>query len=326
MSKTKILYPDTKNGIYSYDYPTINGMKQYVQIRGCDRKNPVILFLHGGPGDSLAGICDVLQHDWEKEYTVVNFDQRNTCKTYLKNKDVAQDIAEKTTLEDYLADIDGVIKHLHTVIEFDKIILIGFSWGSIIGAEYAKHHPENVAKYIGIGQLVNYREAIEYICAETEKMTTEPKEKAILDKMRELCSSANEMTDEFMGGLRRFAMLAAKYNIKDAKKLPIGKILRSPYLNFTEKKAMLFSDWKLKRSTFRILMNYNFRQDMNFKMPVLFTYGTQDISCPSKLLENCFDKINSPSKKICIIEKAGHCCFYDQPEKFNDEMRRFIKA
>ncbi len=324
MNKTNILYPDTKTGIYSYDYPTINGMNQYVQIRSCNRKNPVVLFLHGGPGGSMAALCDVVQQDWEKEYTVVNYDQRNTCKTYLKNKDKAYVIAENTTLKDYLDDIDGVIEYLHKVLEFDKVILIGFSWGSIIGAEYAKYHPEKISEYIAVGQLVNYREAIEYICAKTEAMTSEPKEKAILDKMRKLCSSAQEMTDEFMRGMRRFAPLAAKYIIKDAKKLPIGKILHSPYLNWSEKKAMMFADWKLCRSTYRILMNYDFRRDMNFQIPVLFVYGDQDISCPSKLLEDCFDGLNAPSKKLCIIQKAGHCCFYDQPEKFNDEMRRSI--
>lgn len=62
MSKSKknaVLYPDNKNGIYLYEYPMINGIKQYVQVRGADRKNPLILFLHGGPGGSLAGLCHV---------------------------------------------------------------------------------------------------------------------------------------------------------------------------------------------------------------------------------------------------------------------------
>lgn len=67
MSKSKknaVLFPDNKNGIYLYEYPVINGIKQYVQVRGTDRKNPLILFIHGGPGGSLAGLCHVLQADW----------------------------------------------------------------------------------------------------------------------------------------------------------------------------------------------------------------------------------------------------------------------
>lgn len=75
MNKSKknvVLYPDNKKGIYSYEYPIINGIKQYIQIRGMDKKNPLLLFLHGGPGSSLAGLCHVLQAGWEEYFTVVN--------------------------------------------------------------------------------------------------------------------------------------------------------------------------------------------------------------------------------------------------------------
>ncbi|MBQ9078440.1 MAG: alpha/beta hydrolase [Ruminococcus sp.] len=130
MSKSKknaVLFPDNKNGIYLYEYPVINGIKQYVQVRGTDRKNPLILFIHGGPGGSLAGLCHVLQADWEEKYTVANWDQRNACKTFLANKDNAMKIAMTGTMEDFIKDIDEVIAYLHTVYDFDKLILMGFS-------------------------------------------------------------------------------------------------------------------------------------------------------------------------------------------------------
>ena len=84
--KNQVLFPDNKNGIYMYEYPMINGIRQYVQIRGKDKNNPILLFVHGGPGGSLAGICETVQAGWEEKFTVVNWDQRNTCKTFLQTK------------------------------------------------------------------------------------------------------------------------------------------------------------------------------------------------------------------------------------------------
>lgn len=103
MSKNKrnrFLFPYSQNGIYLYEYPIINGIKQYVQIRGRNRNNPLLLFVHGGPGSSPAGICDEVQTGWEEKYTVVNRDQRNSCKTYFANKSNAKVIAGTGTLED----------------------------------------------------------------------------------------------------------------------------------------------------------------------------------------------------------------------------------
>ena len=142
--KSEILNCYKENGICLYEYPEINGIKQYIQIRGADKKAPLLLFLHGGPGGSMAGLCHVMQNEWEKKFTVVNWDQRNTCKTLLANKSKVSEIAKTGALSDYINDIDAIIKYLHTVYTFEKIILIGFSWGSVIGSEYAKKHHENV--------------------------------------------------------------------------------------------------------------------------------------------------------------------------------------
>lgn len=59
--KKAIVNPDNPNGIYLYEYPVINGIKQYIQVRGTDRKNPLMLFIHGGPGGSMANVIKLIQ-------------------------------------------------------------------------------------------------------------------------------------------------------------------------------------------------------------------------------------------------------------------------
>ena len=39
----------TAAGIQKTDYVVLGGIEQYIQIRGEDRSNPIIIMLHGGP-------------------------------------------------------------------------------------------------------------------------------------------------------------------------------------------------------------------------------------------------------------------------------------
>jgi len=121
MNKEEILNQYNEQGICSYEYVMISGIKQYIQIRGEKRDNPILLFLHGGPGGAISGVCHVMQDEWEKHFIVVNFDQRNSGKTYLANKDKAIEIGQTGTIEDYVNDIDEIIGYLHTKLDFDKV-------------------------------------------------------------------------------------------------------------------------------------------------------------------------------------------------------------
>ncbi len=328
MSKSKknvVLYPENKNGIYLYEYPMINGIKQYVQIRGTDRNNPLILFLHGGPGGSLAGLCHVVQAGWEEKFTVVNWDQRNACKTYFANKEKAIEIAKTGTMEDFIKDIDEVIAYLHTVYDFEKLILIGFSWGSAIGSEYAKRHPENLICYIGVGQFINYADGYHYICDKLSKLAKgNEKDLSKIKAFEASIPTAPKMTKEFMANLRNYIALGTKYISKSGKPFPLKALLTSPFLNFKEKISMLNSDFKLLEGTLTTMMTYDFRENRSFKVPVLFVFGEEDFSCPTGMLEDCFDSISAPVKKLAIIPKAAHTCFYDQPVIFQQKISEFL--
>lgn len=315
-----------EKGICLYEYPVINGIKQYVQVRGADRKNPLMLFVHGGPGGSVAGMCHVLQPEWEKKYTVVNWDQRNSCMTYLANKENAGKISETGSLDDYISDIDGVIRFLHTVYDFKKVILAGFSWGSVIGAEYAKRHPENVSCYIGIGQLINYREALKVTCERLEKLTEGTGDKAKIKKIAASVPKEDTMTPEFFRSVQMFSVIGTKYLAKHTKAFPFFKLLTSPFLDLNGKLAMLRSDPALLKGTYRTLFSYDFRRNMNFKVPVMFISGEDDFVCPYQLVSDSFEKIKAPDKKIKLIRKAAHMCFFDQPDDFINEVVSFTDA
>ena len=324
--KQEILQCYTEKGICLYETPEINGIRQYIQIRGADKKAPLMLFLHGGPGGSMAGLCHVMQPEWEHHFTVVNWDQRNACKTYLANKSNAAAISQSGTLEDYMADIDAVIAYLHTVYDFEKIILMGFSWGSLIGAEYAKRHGETVSHYIGVGQFIHYIDGLHYSCEWLRKVVKDaPADVEKINAFENSIPDPPQMTPAFMKSLQGFSMLGAKYIAKDGRAFPIKSLLTSPFLRFGEKMAMVHGNPKLFSGTYQTMLSHDFRSNLHFDMPVLFVSGDEDFVCPNELLAQHFGQITAPQKKNVVISKATHTCFYDQPTAFLDTIIDFTK-
>lgn len=324
--KQEILQCYTEKGICLYETPEINGIRQYIQIRGADKKAPLMLFLHGGPGGSMAGLCHVMQPEWEHHFTVVNWDQRNACKTYLANKSNAAAISQSGTLEDYMADIDAVIAYLHTVYDFEKIILMGFSWGSLIGAEYAKRHGETVSHYIGVGQFIHYIDGLHYSCEWLRKVVKNaPADVEKINAFENSIPDPPQMTPAFMNSLQGFSMLGAKYIAKDGRAFPIKSLLTSPFLRFGEKMAMVHGNPKLFSGTYQTMLSHDFRNNLHFDMPVLFVSGDEDFVCPNELLAQHFGQITAPQKKNVVISKATHTCFYDQPTAFLDTIIDFTK-
>lgn len=131
----------------------IGGVDQWLFSQGKDRNNPVLLILHGGPGAGSIGFARYLYTELEKQFIVVNWDQRGAGKSYsLFMSDV--------TPETYLSDTREVISFLKRKFNVPKIYLMGHSWGGYLGAIIANRYPEDLFAYIGIGPVVNGEQSV----------------------------------------------------------------------------------------------------------------------------------------------------------------------
>ncbi len=325
MNKQEFLHPDYPNGIYHYDTPMIGGIRQYLQIRGQDRSNPVLLFLHGGPGGALSGISPIIHAGWEARFTVVNWDQRGAGKTCSINRTQAAQVGETGTMEDYVRDIDEVIAYLHTVLDFDKLILMGFSWGSAIGAEYAMRHPEQLRCYIGAGQYVHYRTGILRTCEKLLRMI--PAGSADAKKVQKLIADMPENPKwdrKLMWSMRHFNPLCGKYIMKHARRTPITAILHSPIWTLQDKLHAVIADSKALARSQQSMIECDLRQGLEFGVPVLFAFGAEETVCPPEALD--FEGVTAPHKQLAVIPQAAHCCFFDQPEAFMRIMEGFLDS
>jgi proline iminopeptidase len=154
VANRKIRRASTCRGIDEYFPLDINGHWQWLRIRGERPDNPVILYLHGGPGGSQIPSYRHFQLGWERDFTIVHWEQRGAGKSYSRRLDFAT-----MTLSQLVADALEVIRFLANRFECKDIVILGHSWGTFLGIHVLQQRPADVAAYIGVGQVANQIES-----------------------------------------------------------------------------------------------------------------------------------------------------------------------
>ncbi|MEP6503651.1 MAG: alpha/beta hydrolase [Betaproteobacteria bacterium] len=134
----------------------IGGIAQWISVRGRDRRNPILLFIHGGPASTEAPVSWLYQSAWEDYFTVVQWDQRGAGKTWVAND--AAVIEPTIAVDRMVADGEEMVAWLRAHYGKRKIFVLGHSWGSLMGLEIARRHPDWLHAYIGMGQMIYGRD------------------------------------------------------------------------------------------------------------------------------------------------------------------------
>src|SRR5262245_39176975 len=140
-------------GVEQFEKVRIGGIDQWVSIRGADRSNPVLLYIHGGPGYVSIPMSWWFARGLEEYFTVVQWDQRAAGKTYLLTD--PDKVASSVTTERMIGDIEEMAGWARREFGKDKIFVLGHSYGSFLGLQVAQRHPEWLYAYIGVCQSIN---------------------------------------------------------------------------------------------------------------------------------------------------------------------------
>src|ERR1700722_2298489 len=144
------------HGVDSLEAVRIGGIDQWIEVRGHDLDNPILLFIHGGPGVAFIPLAGAFQGTWEKHFTVVQWDQRGAGKTYETNdKELQRRTMNVAQMEQ---DTVEVVNYLRTRFKREKIFVVGHSWGSMLGLWLAHEHPEMIYAFVGTGQAVSMQQ------------------------------------------------------------------------------------------------------------------------------------------------------------------------
>lgn len=116
----------------------MNGTRLHLETRG-DPANPVIVFLHGGPGGDYRSLLTLGDshggYSLAGEYFLVYWDQRGAGLSARQGKD-------QLTQAVYRSDLDTLIDRYSPS---RPVYLIGVSWGGMFATDYINRHPERVA-------------------------------------------------------------------------------------------------------------------------------------------------------------------------------------
>ena len=129
----------------------IGGIDQWIAIQGQNARRPAILFLHGGPAEAQSPFLREFR-PWEQEYTVVNWDQRGAGRTYGRNGPATPGMTVERMADDAIEVAQYACRRLHKA----RLILVGHSWGAILGLHAIKRRPDLFCAFVGTGQPVSW--------------------------------------------------------------------------------------------------------------------------------------------------------------------------
>jgi pimeloyl-ACP methyl ester carboxylesterase len=294
-------------------FPEINGIRQAMLIRTRDRNNPVLLYLHGGPGDSLIPCAYVATRDLVNRFTVVYWDQRGTGLSY--RKDLPSDTF---TIRQFIDDTKSVTGYLKRRFGKNKIYLLGHSWGSVLGLLVIQDDPESYYAYIGAGQVISLAsiksERIKWLEHQISNTNTEDE-----DRLRIAKENKYEWVDghSFTGPLiHKYGGYVHNISEDDKDKIYMG----SPYWK-------LYS-WKLYDEGEMISSPLvNEEENIDFKktaqelrIPIYFFLGRFDYIAPVQPVVEYYRILKAPRKRIVWFEKSSHHMDIEEPEKFQKEI------
>lgn len=295
----------------------INGVLQYVSIRA-ERKNaPLLLYLHGGPGDAALPLVMKYNRELEKSYTVVIWEQRGAGKSYYQ-------FQEAVTIDDFLQDLYELTKYLLDRFAQAALYLLGHSWGSVLGLRFIQLHPELVHTYIGCGQVVNMRkscqEAYDFACRHAGK-----KEWKRLQKIDCTYTADSWLKDLLFVTGQVVKYKGSLYGQTNYQKL-ITPFLGSKYYTISDLIRRQKGSLQAIQYLWQELMQVNFEGQTRYQVPIILIEGRHDSHVSSALAKKYFDTIET-KKKFYWFEESCHFPQWSENERFHkvmDQLQQFI--
>lgn len=293
----------------------IGGMDQWIQARGENVANPVLLWLHGGPGAAQMPIAHYFNGDLESDFIVVHWDQRGAGKSNPRNFD-----EQTMTFERFVADAHELTVYLKNRFKKDKIYLLGHSWGSHLGIKLAQKYPEDYYAYVAVSQLVDplRGQEVGYTWLK-ERISSEGNQKD-LSQLELLGMPPYTEHNDFVA----FAGLIGKYG--GNMDVGMGKLamiaLRAPEYGIRDYAAWLQGATRGSGPMWESTQSFDVIKEVpELSLPVYFISGKKDRNTPLLLVEEYFNILDAPEgKEVIAFEESAHMPFMKEPDKFNHEI------
>jgi pimeloyl-ACP methyl ester carboxylesterase len=284
----------------------IGGIEQWVTIKGEDCRNPVILMLHGGPGNPMSPYSAEIFGPWEKSFMIVQWDQRGTGRTFGRNPGSAD---STLTIKQMTSDGTELAGQLASRLGKKNVILVGGSWGSILGVHMIKSKPQLFAAYVGVSQLVSYQDNMSASYAKTLAAARAAGDQTTV-------SALAAMGPPPWSNPRNFGTLRRALRPYEAKvSTPPPKEWWVPAPGYDSPAATADTE---AGEEYSFLQFVGLKGDgmysavdlpklgLTFEAPMYFVHGAHDLVATPDVARAYFDQITSPDKAFVQVPKAGH--------------------
>lgn len=299
-----------KNIVEKFYDIDINGCKERVLIQSTDTvNNPILLYLHGGPGSSFMMYSYLISDKLKEHFTFVSWDMRGAALSYHEGMDTKL-ISEKQIADDALYLIRSLMDKYHQ----KKIYLLGHSFGSALGMHLVDNYPDLFYAYIGVGQVMNFKKSVEIEYEWLHDTLTKAGDSIALERIER---------DHFP-----YIDLVVKYGGHHNSSINLDSvIIKSPYYfdGYLDllKKGKHFSASNVGKNPKQFKQPYDIKKT---SVPLYFFEGRNDhvIACAPELVVDYCKTVDAPIAKVIWFDNSAHYVSVEEPNKFQEELIRIL--
>jgi pimeloyl-ACP methyl ester carboxylesterase len=302
---------------------TLGSFKQTITIRGVDTTNPVLLFLHGGPGmpSSPWATWNGYHAGLEEYFVLVHWDQRGAGKSF------SEDLTpEDMQLEDFVSDTLELTDILRERFDQDKIFLWGHSWGSALGFEVLQANPEPYHAFFASGVRPDWNTGIQLAHEKVLEMARQANDTEAIGALE----SVQPFDPTNLEHLQVHFQILSQYLINDfhtegMEDAWLDYVLNknSPEYPVTYVKPTLAGMDFSRQTIYLEAINSGYDLAVDYPVsiiPVHFLHGRYDYACPGILVEEFYNLLEAPDKSLTWFEHSAHDVYYEEADKFNQSV------
>jgi len=271
---------------------SVGGIKQWITFQGDDDQSPVLLFLHGGPGNSVMGYADRFTGELKKHFIVVQWDQRESGKTLALNKSI-----EPLTVSQFVNDAIELITLLSSKFSQEKIYLTGHSWGGYLGLRIAAERPDLLHGYFALSPMINQ--------LESELLSLKVlQDKAMKEDNSEAIAELSQVQVPFKNGSQLFyhrKWLSNLMGTTPPDRAKVNQWATTWLLLFNEASKTNFAEFAPE-----------------LKCPVYFLIGKRDYQTHFSLAESYYEQVVCKKKKLYWFTDSAHNPHLTESVKFQN--------
>jgi pimeloyl-ACP methyl ester carboxylesterase len=299
----------------------LGGIDQWISIRGDDRANPVLLVVHGGPGEAQWPQAEIYR-PWEKSFTVVQWDQRGAGHTFgrygTKTPDVTLDRISKDGVE--------LAEYLCRDLGKKKIIVLGHSWGSIVATRMVQMRPELFAAYVGTGQVTSWAAMVK---TQYDLVLAKARKDGDQATIKEVETNRPDPANA-----QQYFAFSSKYDVRSLWPASDREWLQHLRSQAVELKAREPEQFKDLEDGMEFTGEHVLPDQLATNLPKIacdmdtayfIIEGQDDVVTPTHAAVDYFRCIKSPKKELILIPNGGHFAFMTASDRFLEALTSKVR-